>query len=250
MDKGGILIPTILGCKKCRPTGRLLAAAFGAYYREDQSNDDITIRYGNAHVPDASGMMINKLDAVRTSSNKPTCKQLLMNANIPTPRRFSFEEARSGNVRFPLLVRKNGHFKGRYFYIVSNCNELMRYDPRIHYVQEIVDKIDEYRLFIMKDRIIEADLKEVPQDRPAPMVRNHDSGCFFRWIRVSSLNPDLKRIVRNAVQTCGLDFAAVDCAMINTSNGPRPTIFEINSAPGLVPRKVDLFVTKIRELFL
>ncbi len=242
----------ILGCRKCRPTGKNLARSMQADYNENHvhQGDGLVIRYGNAYTPDPiEGRIINKMEAVQLSSNKPRCKQALMDAGIPTPRRYTFQEVMSGQVRFPVLVRRNGHFQGRYFYICNNANELRRYDPANHYIQEIVNKIDEYRLFVMKDRIIEADLKETPANNRNLMIRNHETGCFFRWVRVASLNPELKRVVRNAVQTCGLDFAAIDCAMINTDRGPKPTIFEINSAPGLVPRKVDLFVNKIRELY-
>ena len=151
--------------------------------------------------------------------------------------------------QFPVVVRRNNHFKGKFFYLIRDPARLRRYNPANHYIQEYVDKIDEYRLFIMKDRIIEADLKELPEGHTNP-VRNFETGCFFRWVRVSSLNTDLKRAVRNAVQTCGLDFAAVDCATIRTPQGIKPTIFEINSAPGLIDRKIELFTNKLHELYL
>lgn len=241
----------ILGCRKIRPTGRNLARALSAQYKENDINqNDVTLRYGNSSIDDPiNGVIINKKEAVQLSSNKPRCKQTLMNAGIPTPKRYSFQEALSGRMQFPVIVRRNGHFQGRYFYIINSINELRRYDPSTYYIQEVVQKLNEYRLFIMKDRIIEADLKETPPGH-ASIVRNHETGCFFRWVRVSSLPDDLKRAARDAIQTCGLDFGAVDCATIQTPNGVRSTVFEVNSAPGLIPRKVDLFVTKLHELYL
>ena len=245
-----ITIVTILGSRKSRPTGRLLAEALQARYTEESSNDNVVIRYGNSYSRDSTnGQTINKQEAVSISSNKPRCKSLLTEHEIPTPRRISFQDALSGHCQFPVVVRRNNHFKGKFFYLIRDPARLRRYDPSSHYIQEYVDKIDEYRLFIMKDRIIEADLKELPEGHTNP-VRNFETGCFFRWVRVSSLNPDLKRAVRNAVQTCGLDFAAVDCATIRTSTGIKPTIFEINSAPGLIDRKIELFTNKLHELYL
>lgn len=245
-----LIIVTILGSRKSRPTGRLLAESLHARYTEESSNDGIVIRYGNSYSRDSvSGQTINTQEAVSISSNKPRCKSLLTEQNIPTPRRISFQDALAGNCQFPVVVRRNNHFKGKFFYLVSNQRNLRKYNPETHYIQEYVDKIDEYRLFIMKDRIIEADLKELPEGHTNP-VRNFETGCFFRWVRVSSLSPDLKRAVRNAVQTCGLDFAAVDCATIRTPDGIKPTIFEINSAPGLIDRKIELFTNKLHELYL
>jgi glutathione synthase/RimK-type ligase-like ATP-grasp enzyme len=102
----------------------------------------------------------------------------------------------------------------------------------------------------MKDRLIEADLKVPPENNPHAMIRNHAKGSYFKWVRVNSLNSDLKRAVRDAVQLIGLDFAAVDCSTIQTPQGIKSTIFEVNSAPGLIDRKVDLFVNKLHELYL
>ena len=245
----------ILGCRKCRPTGRALAERLEASYIEESARtneDEVIIRYGNGYSHDF-GNIINKQEAVALSSNKPLCKRNLLENNIRTPKYYTFEEARSylSNPGKKLVVRRNGHSQGRWFYVVENPRQLSRYDPNRHYVQELVDKIDEYRLFIMKDRIIEADLKEPPANDPHAMIRNHTHGSFFRWVRVSSLDQDLKNMVRRAVKdVVGLDFAAVDCATIQLPDGrTSSTIFEINSAPGLIDRKLDLFVSKLHELY-
>lgn len=241
----------VLGCKKVRPTGRILAERLQATYIEERPRDDVVIRYGNSYSPDpANGLIINKQEAVKLSSNKPVCKRTLIEHNIPTPKYYTFEEVRSGRIPLPVIVRRNGHSQGKWFYVVNNIRDLQRYDPSRHYIQEMVEKIDEYRLFIMKDRIIEADLKVPPANDPHALIRNHAKGSFFQWVRVSSLNPVLKRAVRDAVQLVGLDFAAVDCATIQTSQGIKSTIFEVNSAPGLIDRKAELFVAKLHELYL
>lgn len=239
---------TVLGCRKARPTGRALARALQTDYSEQGiRGEGIVLRYGNASLPDPEdGAIINRLDAVRTSSNKPRCKKLLMEHNIPTPKLISWDQALQGDIQFPVIVRKNTHFQGKFFWVVNTPQELRRFDPAGHYIQEKVEKIDEFRLFLLKDRIIEASLKECPT--PNILIRNHQAGCFFRWVRVASLPTDLKRAARDAVNQCGLDLAAVDCATIQTPSGTKSTIFEINSAPGLVPRKVDLLVSKIHEL--
>lgn len=247
---------TILGCRKCRPTGRRLAEALDARYVEEGriTSNELVIRYGNGYSADSPNM-INKQDSVALSSNKPRCKEFLLSQNIRTPKYYSWQDAQSGRIQFPIIARRNNHSQGRWFYLINSARDLRRYNPENHYLQELVDKKDEYRLFLMKDpeedryRIIEADLKVPPENDPHAMIRNHTHGSFFRWVRVSSLDRGLKENVKNAVEKIGLDFAAVDCSTINTPQGISSTIFEVNSAPGLIDRKIDLFVSKIHELY-
>lgn len=232
---------TILGSRKSRTTAKAIAVALNASYRESGPVNEFTIRYGNSYTRDPEeGNILNKQHAVITSSNKPVCKKLLMDNNIPTPRLLSYDD---NNIRFPVIVRKNNHFKGKYFHVCNNNMEILRYGLSNHYIQEMVTKIDEFRLFIMNDRIIEANIKRCPT--PNIMIRNKENGCYFARVRVSELPTNLKNAAREAIKKIGLDFGAVDCATIQES--PGITIFEVNSAPGLIPRKVDLFVEKLKE---
>lgn len=247
----------ILGCRKCRLTGRSLAEALGARYIEEGriTSNELVIRYGNGYSADSPNM-INRRESVALSSNKPRCKEFLISHNIKTPKYYNWQEALSGRIQFPFIARRNNHSQGRWFYVINSTRDLRRYNQANHYLQELVEKKDEYRLFLMKDpednhyRIIEADLKVPPENDPHAMIRNHTHGSFFKWVRVSSLDRGLKENVKNAVEKIGLDFAAVDCATVNTPEGVSSTIFEVNSAPGLIDRKIDLFVNKIHDLYL
>ena len=133
---------TILGTRRARPTGRNLAVEFGCQYSEDRipSGEIIAIRYGNASTPDPACKIINKRKSVALISNKPRCKQFLLEHEINTPRSISFRDAMTGNARFPIIVRRVNHSQGRWFYIVNSSQELRKYDPNRHYCQEIVDK--------------------------------------------------------------------------------------------------------------
>lgn len=240
---------TILGSRKSRPTAKLLSEALSANYTENRipdSEDMFTIRYGNSYVEDPDGRILNKQNAVKTAKNKPTAKSLLQEKNIPTPKLISFEDAIAGNVEFPLIVRRNNHFKGKFFNVCNNPRDIRRFSPSNHYIQEMVNKKDEYRLFILNDRIIEANIKRCPENQSTPMVRNKENGCFFARVRVADLDRELKNAARSAIREIGLDFGAVDCATIQES--PGITIFEVNSAPGLIPRKIELLKTKLEEI--
>lgn len=240
---------TILGSRKSRPTAKLLSEALSANYTENRipdSEDMFTIRYGNSYTADPEGRILNKQNAVKTAKNKPTAKSLLQEKNIPTPKLISFEDAIAGNVEFPVIVRRNNHFKGKFFNVCNNPRDIRRFSTSNHYIQEMVTKKDEYRLFILNDRIIEANIKRCPENQSTPMVRNKENGCFFARVRVSDLNRELKNAARSAIREIGLDFGAVDCATIQES--PGITIFEVNSAPGLIPRKIELLKTKLEEI--
>jgi glutathione synthase/RimK-type ligase-like ATP-grasp enzyme len=240
---------TILGSRKSRPTAKLLSEALSANYTENRipdSEDMFTIRYGNSYTADPEGRILNKQNAVKTAKNKPTAKSLLQEKNIPTPKLISFEDAIAGNVEFPVIVRRNNHFKGKFFNVCNNPRDIRRFSPSNHYIQEMVNKKDEYRLFILNDRIIEANIKRCPENQSTPMVRNKENGCFFARVRVADLDRELKNAARSAIREIGLDFGAVDCATIQES--PGITIFEVNSAPGLIPRKIELLKTKLEEI--
>lgn len=240
---------TILGSRKSRPTAKLLSEALSANYTENRipdSEDMFTIRYGNSYTADPEGRILNKQNAVKTAKNKPTAKSLLQEKNIPTPKLISFEDAIAGNVEFPVIVRRNNHFKGKFFNVCHNPRDIRRFSPSNHYIQEMVNKKDEYRLFILNDRIIEANIKRCPENQSTPMVRNKENGCFFARVRVADLDRELKNAARSAIREIGLDFGAVDCATIQES--PGITIFEVNSAPGLIPRKIELLKTKLEEI--
>lgn len=239
----------IIGSRKSRPTAKLLAKALSANYTETRVPDNVdsfTIRYGNSYVEDPDGRILNKQKAVKTSANKPATKSLLQEKNIPTPKLISFEDAIAGNVEFPVIVRRNNHFKGKFFNVCHNPRDIRRFSPSNHYIQEMVNKKDEYRLFILNDRIIEANIKRCPENQSTPMVRNKENGCFFARVRVADLDRELKNAARSAIREIGLDFGAVDCATIQES--PGITIFEVNSAPGLIPRKIELLKTKLEEI--
>lgn len=239
----------VLGSRRSRITAKAISRKIGAHYTESNilDNNEFVIRYGNSYVNDPNNnFILNTRRAVQISSNKPKTKKLLIENNISTPKLISFENAILGNCDFPVIVRKNRHFKGKYFYICNDVQSIRRFDPNNYYVQEMVNKIDEFRLFILKDKIIEANIKRCPN--PNIMIRNKQNGCYFARVRVSELLQELKNNARNAVKKIGLDFGAVDCATIQKNDNISTTIFEVNSAPGLIPRKIDLLVSKLTEL--
>ena len=130
---------TILGSRKSRPTAKLLAEAlsdsFVVNYTENRipnNRDSFTIRYGNSYVADPEGRILNKQEAVKTSANKPATKALLQEKNIPTPKLISFEDVIAGNVEFPVIVRRNNHFKGKFFNMCNNSRDVRRFNPSNH----------------------------------------------------------------------------------------------------------------------
>ena len=242
-------IVIVLGSRRSKTTAKAISRKIGAHYTESNipETNEFIIRYGNSYVNDPNDFILNTKRSVQISSNKPKTKKLLIENNISTPKLISFEDVISGNCNFPVIVRKNRHFKGKYFYVCDNSLSVCRFDPNNYYIQEMVNKIDEFRLFILKDKIIEANIKRCPS--PNIMIRNKENGCFFARIRVSELPIELKNNARKAMKEIGLDFGAIDCATIKDDNDNIvTTIFEVNSAPGLIPRKIDLLVSKLTEL--
>ena len=79
---------------------------------------------------------------------------------------------------------------------------------------------------------------------PDRIVRSNKRGWKFSNVVITSLPAALKNAAIKSVETVGLDFGAVDCAM---SAGDHPFIIEVNTAPGLQGTSFDKYIAAFRE---
>jgi len=84
---------------------------------------------------------------------------------------------------------------------------------------------------------------------PDRIVRSNRRGWKFSGVTLNNLSARLKDAAIRSVKVMGLDFGAVDCAVLNDGGA---SIIEINSGPGLqmtaLERYVEAFRTKIDEI--
>jgi len=204
-------------------------------------------RYGNiSHLETVPPIIINKKYAISKASNKFRCRVEMRDNGIPTPRLFyrkHIEEVE--DIPYPLIARPRNHFKGRHFYLAKNKSQARNYLLKGYYLQEIIDKDEEYRIFIFRDKIFEVNIKKkIENGKKNELIRNHDNGWDFYCKKIAETDQNLKDYSRKAMRIVNLDWGAVDCCM-DTKGGIY--IFEINSAPSLIDRKVTKLASKIRE---
>ena len=131
--------------------------------------------------------------------------------------------------------------------VIAASKKVLREDPKGMWVKDYLD--------IAKDRIGD-DLNEehaikilgiVAKDISFPdlLIRSHKRGWKFKRVNVERLNNNLKTEAVKAVESLGLNFGAVDCAL--TDDG-QAIIVEVNSGPALQGNFLDKFVASIVPL--
>jgi len=240
----------VLGTYVCGKTGRAIAKELGARYESKSIwNDtmyDLVIRYGNGYsgLPPNRRTVMNYAKNIHKVASKASFRYLLLRNEISAPKLY--DEVTIDESSFPLIARPVNHYKGKHFHIVRNVDDFRKWLEHGYYFQEIIDKDTEFRLFIFKDRIMEANIKIPTSVSANEMIRNHSHGWSFSPTPVAGIQQDLKNEARYAAQIGGLTFCAVDCCI---STDGKPYIFEVNSAPSLIPRKVGALVERIKETY-
>jgi glutathione synthase/RimK-type ligase-like ATP-grasp enzyme len=244
----------VLGVRQAKFTGQAIAESLGAFYGTEihynEPQYDYIFRYGNATgVRITPHVMINNAIAITKASDKVATRLLLHRAMIPVPRLYDEEDVvdnreqiNEGNLT--LIARPYKHYKGRNFNLVYDLDSAMQYLDKGYYLQQVIDKDTEYRIFIWRDEIFETNIKEPREYVKSDLIRNLDNGWYFRPTRWRNVPDDLKGYSKQAVQLTGLHFGAVDCCV---DKGGNPYLFEVNSAPALFERKIDKLASKIKD---
>lgn len=243
----------IYGCKQARPTGMMIANLMNCVYEEGKLTEDpnqfsAIFRYGNRMEYDPiysgyRGVVINSLSSIKRASDKIECRRRLLNCGVPAPGIYDLETMYT-ITKFPVIARPFFHMGGKRFYLANNIVQAKKFLSRNFYLQDIIEKKKEYRLFIWKDRIVEAAEKVPIIENPDPLVRNHRRGWGFQRTPISSIETALKNAARMAAKSVEIDWCAVDCCIANDNT---PYVFEVNSAPGLIERKVQRLVLELKS---
>lgn len=244
----------VLGTRKSQRTGRLLAkkleVPYGEYINHSEGNFDFIFRYGNTEQFDNPVKMIfNKAYNIGLVSNKLKMRHKLIENEIPVPKVYNINEIEENkyeleNKELPLIARPVNHWKGKDFNLIDSYDEAVAYLKKGYYLQEIINKETEYRIFVWQNKIFECSIKQPRMERYNTLVRNFGNGWKFMYKNRLETSQELRKYARDAVVLSGLDFGGVDCCVDKEGDY---YIFEINSASSLIERKAEKLARKVTE---
>ena len=245
----------ILGTQVTRPTAHLIAEKFNAIYTEmpgifssNLPEIEYVFRYGNTAVQIPEHMAVrvvlfNSLKVVRLMSNKTECRRSLLDMDVRCPKIYGVEDIQfmQGQPWTPKIARPPHHSQGRNFFIVRDIESACKFLDMGYYIQKIINKRIEYRMFMFNSLIMEANEKIQIRDNADMLIRNHRRGWAFKKRTLESIKSDTRRACTAAAERTRSNWCAID---ICEDQDGTPYILEMNSAPGLIERKVDKLAEK------
>lgn len=235
-----------LGRTSCRE----LAARSGGRFTvvrnwiDPQDNVDLVIRWGcTSNIPTKN--VINTAAAIHKVSDKKRFRRTL-NEHKLCPITYTalgeflevmHRQRVADGDRYPVIVRKSTHHQGRHYHVCYDHDELQTtcnlYDDDGYYISELINKVAEYRVFVVQGRVacVAAKLPKGDYKPTAEEPWNVDTGNFaFDVVAWDNWHLQAVRKSIEAFNLSGLDFGGVD--VIIDEEG-KSYILEINSAPSL-----------------
>lgn len=217
------------------------------------TDDCFIINYGRitnkAHLN--NNLTNNKLEQLRKLKAKGfNVPKVLENVN---PKRFSFLHRKDiikilPRKIFPLMARKERHFKGKDIIFLKSRPSLWKRFKRIitrEFFVKYIPKEAEFRVHVLGDNV-----PNICQKVPSENTTNHHPHvwCSPRgWTLVDydgKYSKELTDVAIRATKALGYDFGAVD---IGLGKDDKFYIFEINSAPRLSKTRRKFYATYFRQ---
>lgn len=135
-----------------------------------------------------------------------------------------------------VIVRPQRHAQGRRLHLCNDRHEVARWCNRYnggYYIQELINKVAEYRVFIVQGRV--ASVAQKTPGNPQDVAWNVARGGRFDNVRFDNWPLKAVKVAIQAFNQSSLDFGGVD---VMTDEQGNAYVIEINSAPSL-PNNAD-----------
>lgn len=189
-----------------------------------------TLRWGSVGELPISAEVLNKASGIRLTSDKGKFRRKLAEAGL-APALYTGSDLPKD--RFPVLVRPNKHSRGDDFFVCNSAEEIIEARQSLEegsYTSEIIDKKEEFRVFIFKGRILSV-LRKKPKDKTKIFWGCTDEGAF-EYIGWGDWNLNLCDVAIKAWKLSTLDLCTFD--IIQGKDG-KFYVLENNTAPELTP---------------
>lgn len=210
------------------------------------NSDDLVINWGTEDVPKKHRnvlnrkVYLNKLEAHKVLARKVRVPKLWEN----------FEDIPINE--FPVLGRYREHSQGVDIALINTKEDYVKRD----YYVKCVDIIAEVRAHVLGDKVFLSQKTPKHRNGHSKLIWNlrngytyydidgRTFGWFTKWL--------VKRKARKAVRALGYDFGAVDIVIDGGDWFDRVWVLEVNSAPGLIPKRAkwyaDYFISLNKSL--
>jgi glutathione synthase/RimK-type ligase-like ATP-grasp enzyme len=228
-SQGATLLAKMLGCKKIKHEGSKF---------KPNANKTV-INWGSGNCP-YNAINVKTTDA----SNKLTAFKKMFNAGVSVPvftenKNIAEQYAKGGKTVFARKLLNSHSGKG----IVAFKDGDPVPDAPL-YVEYIPKKF-EFRVHIMKGKVIHVQQKKLKTGHAPHQVRNLDNGYIFA-INDIEVPASVITEAGAAVQALGLDFGAVD--IVYNEKHQKAYVLEVNTAPGLCDTTAKIYAEAFNEL--
>lgn len=230
-----------LGRTSCNEIARLSQTGIVAVRNDKPFPDghDVVIRWGTTSNVPAGMTVVNEAKAIHWVADKATSRKLMADEGL-SPRTWlsgqdflvDTQQRWPGPFCEPVIVRPSAHAQGRNIDLCTTYDELQialdQYGEGGYYISEFIDKVAEYRVFVVSGRVA-CVAKKTPADEKA-IAWNVAQGGRFDNVRWGEWPIEACLVAIKAFNMSGLDFGGVD-VMVDADG--KAYVLEINSAPSL-----------------
>ena len=227
-----------LGRTSCNEISRLSKTGIVAV-RNDQffpkGPHDIVFRWGTtSNLPHEYRALtvVNEAKAIHWVADKATSRKLMADAGLSPKTWLKFVDYWNDAGPNDVIVRPAVHSQGKNVHFCGHFEEVAKlhdlYGEGGYYISEFIDKVAEYRVFVVSGRVA-CVAKKTPADEKA-IAWNVAQGGRFDNVRWGEWPIEACRVAIAAFNMSGLDFGGVDVMVDANGNA---YVLEINSAPSL-----------------
>lgn len=190
---------------------------------------DMVFRWGTTSNLPYKCQVVNEAAAIHEVADKAGFRKRTADAGLaPTTwmdlDSWSFDGCRKA------VLRRSTHHQGKYLHVIEDYQEAEKvaalYGEGSYYISEYVEKVAEYRVFIVQGRVVWV-ARKTPAN-PEAVAWNVAKGGRFDNVRWGDWPLREVRVAREAFLMSSLDFGGVD---IMTDRDGKCYVLEINSAP-------------------
>lgn len=194
--------------------------------------DDWLVRWGcTVEVGMPAEHTLNTSEAIHWCNNKRLGRLAMQEAGVPVPLTMDVDDFYrwNGPANKQWVARPARHAQGRNL-VCGNYNRILPFLSttlyRTGYVSELINKVAEYRVFVVQSRV--AWVAQKTPGNPHNVAWNVAQGGRFDNVRWSDWNTKVLDAALKAAKVSGTDFCGVDVMVDAEGN---PYVLEVNSAP-------------------